>query len=284
MPTIEAIAARATTVDGTSPWDESVSIALAEGQAKVIAKDGCVAVVVGDELALVADPPVRGHGLATDLAERVLTIHPQVSRAWSHGNHPAAARLATHLGWSRVRDLWVMRRSFGADATPLPPLEVPPDVRLHCFGQREGDTNEVLRVNAAAFAHHPEQGQMDLLNLAARMREPWFDPEGLIIATPAQGHGTLGFHWTKRHSATLGEVYVVGVAPEAQGRGIGRLVTLAGLHHLAEGGAEEVLLYVEADNAAAIATYSALGFTHAPTDTHVMYAAPVGAAQRGNES
>lgn len=274
MPTIEAIAARATTVDGTAPWDESVSLALAEGQAKVITKDGCVAVVVGDELALVADPPVRGHGLATDLAERALATHPQINRAWSHGNHPAAAKLAAHLGWSRVRDLWVMRRSFDEDATPLPALEVPADVRLHCFGQREGDTTEVLRVNAAAFAHHPEQGQMDLLNLAARMREPWFDPEGLIIATPAQGPGTLGFHWTKRHSSTLGEVYVVGVAPEAQGRGIGRLVTLAGLHHLVEGGAEEVLLYVEADNAAAIATYTGLGFVHAPQDTHVMYAAP----------
>lgn len=283
MPTIEAIAARATAVDGASPWDESVSIALAEGQATVIAKDGCVAVVVGDELALVADPPVRDHGLATDLAKRVLAIHPQVSRAWSHGNHPAAAKLAARLGWNRVRDLWVMRRSFGPDALPLPPLEIPEDVHLHCFGEREGDTTELLRVNAAAFAHHPEQGQMDLLNLAARMREPWFDPEGLIIATPAQSRGTLGFHWTKRHSTTLGEVYVVGVAPEAQGRGIGRLVTLAGLHHLVEGGAEEVLLYVEADNAAAIATYSALGFVHAAADTHVMYAAPERLPRHRNE-
>lgn len=274
MPTLQAIAERATAVDGAAPWDESVSRALAEGRAKVVAKDGCVAVVVDDELALVADPPVRRHGLATDLAAQVLDTHPEVRRAWSHGNHPAAARLAAHLGWRRVRDLWVMRRPVGPDAAPLPPLVVPDDVRLHSFGEREGDTAELLRVNAAAFAHHPEQGRMDLLDLAARMREPWFDPEGLIIATPAQGSGTWGFHWTKRHSPELGEVYVVGVAPEAQGRGIGRLVTLAGLHHLVDGGAREILLYVESDNAAAIATYSALGFTHAPADTHVMYALP----------
>ena len=44
----------------------------------------------------------------------------------------------------------------------------------------------------------------------------------------------LGFHWTKVHSADLGEVYVVGVDPAAQGRGLGATLTLVGLHHLAE--------------------------------------------------
>jgi len=33
-----------------------------------------------------------------------------------------------------------------------------------------------------------------------------------------------------------------------------------------------VILYVEADNAPAIAVYERLGFTHAPEDTHVQYA------------
>ncbi len=81
----------------------------------------------------------------------------------------------------------------------------------------------------------------------------------------------LGFHWTKQHSAELGEVYVVGIDPAAQGRGLGRALTLAGLHHLAGLGVSEVLLYVEADNHAARATYARLGFAHADADTHVMY-------------
>ena len=63
------------------------------------------------------------------------------------------------------------------------------------------------------------------------MAEPWFDPEGLLIAEEADGT-VLGFHWTKRHDAHQGEVYVVGIDPAAQGRGLGRLLTLAGLHHL----------------------------------------------------
>ena len=38
--------------------------------------------------------------------------------------------------------------------------------------------------------------------------------------------------------------------------------------------AREVLLYVESDNAPAVAVYSRLGFGHADTDTHVQYRRP----------
>jgi mycothiol synthase len=111
---------------------------------------------------------------------------------------------------------------------------------------------------------------MDAANLAERMAEPWFDPEGLLVAEDRDGT-MLGFHWTKQHSPDLGEVYVVAIAPEAQGRGLGRVLTLAGLHHLAGRGVAEVLLYVESDNDPAVALYSRLGFGHAAHDTHVMY-------------
>jgi mycothiol synthase len=125
-------------------------------------------------------------------------------------------------------------------------------------------------VNAAAFAHHPEQGSMDAANLAERMAEPWFDPAGLLVADT--GDGLLAFHWTKQHSETLGEVYVVAVDPAAQGRGLGRAITAAGLDHLASRGVRRIILYVESDNAPAVATYSRLGFRH--SSTHVQYARP----------
>jgi mycothiol synthase len=148
------------------------------------------------------------------------------------------------------------------------PVEVPAVDGVTIRGYRPEDAEEVLRVNATAFAHHPEQGAMDAANLADRMAEPWFDPAGLLVADA--GDGLLAFHWTKQHSDTLGEVYVVAVDPAAQGRGLGRAVTAAGLAHLASLGVREIVLYVESDNAAAIATYSRLGFTH--TQTHVQYA------------
>ncbi len=130
----------------------------------------------------------------------------------------------------------------------------------------------MLRVNAAAFAHHPEQGSMDADDLAARMAEEWFDPAGLLVADA--GSGLRGFHWTKQHSAELGEVYVVAIDPGAQGQGLGRVLTLAGLRHLHDLGVGEVLLYVESDNTPAVHVYEGLGFTHAPTDTHAQYRRP----------
>jgi mycothiol synthase len=219
-------------------------------------------------LDLAVAPAARGRGVGAALAVAATADAP-VADAWSHGDHPAAARIAADLGFDRVRELWVMRRPTGE---PLPELVAPPGVTIRGYRPDDAaDADQVVAVNAAAFAAHPEQGSMDSADLAARMAEPWFDPAGLLLAV--DGDGTLlGFHWTKQHSPALGEVYVVAIAPSAQGRGLGRALTLAGLHHLADLGVGEILLYVESDNLPARAVYERLGFTHAPADTHVMYA------------
>ncbi|MCD4533726.1 mycothiol synthase [Nocardioides sp. cx-169] len=266
MSSLEEIAAAAERVDGAAPVDEGTWRALRHHPERVQQwgdEDG-FALLVGDELSLVVRPDARRRGVGRRLLEQVLSEHgDRTLLAWSHVDHPGAAALAATHGFEAVRALWVMRRPTTA---ALPPLAVPDGVRVRSY--EPGDAEEVLRVNAAAFAHHPEQGAMDADDLAARMAEDWFDPAGLLVADAGDGH-LLGFHWTKRHSPTLGEVYVVGIDPAAQGRGLGKALTLAGLHHLAD--VDEVILYVESDNAPAVAVYSGLGFTHAAADTHVQY-------------
>jgi mycothiol synthase len=259
---VEEIAQASKAADGASPLDEAALMALADRAATVTVDPHGFALLHDGDLSLAVHPDHRGQGIATDLLRR--RTYDGGLTAWSHGNHPAAARLAASHGWDRVRDLWVMRRDA---ALPLPPLAPPPEVIVRSY--RDSDAADVVAVNAAAFAHHPEQGAMDEDNLARRMAEPWFDPAGLLVAE--DGSGMLGFHWTKQHDARQGEVYVVGVSPGAQGRGLGTLLTLAGLHHLARLGVDEVLLYVESDNAPGVAVYRRLGFEHAETDTHVQY-------------
>jgi mycothiol synthase len=267
LAAIASTAAAAESTDGAAPLDERTWLTLRhrpDGVRSWVRPDG-FALVIGRELSLVVHPDARAHGLGGELLDEALEAAGDGElAAWSHGDHPAAARLAATRGFQRVRELWVMRRPM---AEPLPALEVPADLTIR--GYTPADAEEVVRVNAAAFAHHPEQGAMDLANLAERMAEPWFDPAGLLVAD--DGDRLLGFHWTKQHSPDLGEVYVVGIDPGAQGHGLGRLLTLAGLHHLAGRGVREVLLYVESDNEPAVAVYSRLGFTHADADTHVMY-------------
>ncbi|WP_244930206.1 mycothiol synthase [Nocardioides sp. W7] len=262
---IEEIAAEAEAYDGAAPLDEATLLALRHHPERVRvheSEDG-FALRLDRELSLVVRPDSRGRGVGRALLEQALAdAGPGELLAWSHGHHPAAAALAASYSFAQVRDLWVMRRPL-ADLPPLPDSDV--EVR----GYRPSDAGEIVRVNAAAFAHHPEQGAMDEDNLRERMAEDWFDPAGLLVAV--RDGAVAGFHWTKHHTAALGEVYVVGVDPAAQGGGLGKLLTLAGLHHLAATGHTEVLLYVESDNHPAVRVYSGLGFTHAASDTHVQY-------------
>ena len=200
---------------------------------------------------LVVDPAWReaGHGRALAVAAEV----DGARQVWAHGGHPAARRLAEEFGLELFRELRQMRRSLPADIEPV----LPPGVSLRTFVPGQ-DEDAWLALNAAAFAHHPEQGSWTRQDLAERLAEPWFDPEGFFLA---EREGRLvGFHWTKTEGG-LGEVYVVGVAPDEQGSGLGRALTAVGLRYLAQvRGLDTVLLYVDADNPAAVRVYERLGF------------------------
>lgn len=254
--------------DGNDPVDEAGHLRLKHhglaGTDRWVTSDG-FALRRDGQLDLAVAPDARGRGLGGRLAAAALAEPGPVS-AWSHGDHPAAAALARRAGLDRARELWLMRRPSDV---PLPEQVPVPGLTIRPYDGPPDDA-AILAVNAAAFADHPEQGALDQEGLAERMREPWFDPSGLLLAVDEPGD-LLGFHWTKRHDEERGEVYVLGIAPAAQGRGLGRVLTLAGLHFLVRRGALEVVLYVESDNEPAVRVYRGLGFEHAAADTHVQY-------------
>jgi mycothiol synthase len=209
---------------------------------------------------LVVHPDARRRGIGSAMARTGLSEGGDDARIWAHGNLEPARATAAALDLVVVRELLQMRRPL----TDLPPVTVPDGVRIRTYSGPADDA-ELLRVNNAAFAWHPEQSGWTEDHVAERRAEPWFDPAGLFMAVDAHTDKLLGFHWTKVHSQDLGEVYVVGVDPAAQGRSLGATLTLVGLHHLAErlsnSAQPTVMLYVEADNSAAVKTYERLGFT-----------------------
>ncbi|OBB27762.1 mycothiol synthase [Mycolicibacterium peregrinum] len=209
---------------------------------------------------LVVHPDARRRGIGAALARAGLAEGGAGTRIWAHGNLEAARALAATLDLKVARELLQMRRPL----SDLPPLRTAEGVRISTYAGPQDDA-EILRVNNAAFSWHPEQGGWTEQEIAERRSEPWFDPDGLFEAFDERTGALLGFHWTKVHAgagddAGLGEVYIVGVDPAAQGRGLGSVLTLIGLHHLAGRSLPTVLLYVEADNSAAVATYRNLGF------------------------
>lgn len=229
---------------------------------------------------LVVHPSNRGKGYGRRLGQALLEASGKRLRVWAHGGHPAARHLAQTLGLTLFRELRQLRRPLaggagdpgqsaaGAEAVPeLPEPVLPEGITVRAFRPGEDDA-ALLELNAAAFAHHPEQGGMTQRDLDDRKGESWFDPAGFFLAV-REREGTLaGFHWTKVHSAEqLGEVYVLGVAPDAQGSGLGKSLTAVGLRHLErDRGLPTAMLYVDADNTAAVTVYERMGFRTYETD------------------
>jgi mycothiol synthase len=222
---------------------------------------------------LVVHPRSRRRGIGAAMGRAALAKTGGHNRFWAHGTLAPARATASALGLVSVRELVQMRRSLRDVPETVPPV---PGVHVRTYAGAADDA-ELLRVNNAAFAHHPEQGGWTEAELAERRSEPWFDPAGLFLAFGAadsdQAGRLLGFHWTKVHldRPGLGEVYIIGVDPSAQGRRLGQMLTAIGVESLARqlaGSAEPtVMLYVESDNVAAVRTYQRLGFTTYSVDT-----------------
>jgi mycothiol synthase len=192
---------------------------------------------------------------------------------WVHRVDDAADTLAARMGMLVQRELLYMTRPLDGRPETLP---LPEGVEIRPF-RAGADETALLEVNNAAFAGHPENGSWDRAELHRRMALPWFDPAGLLLAW--RGEQLLGFHWTKWHShdseetpahEPVGEVYVLGVAPDAQGLGLGRILLRAGLAHLHDRGCRLALLYVDSASTGAVELYRSDGFD--PDYREVCYA------------
>lgn len=256
---IVELAARAAEVDGVQPLNEASLFALQDGSsARVLVQqtepDGTIsaaAYAVGEApVEIVVDPDHRRAGKGRRILDELLADGED--RYWAHGDLPGAQALAAAAGLVAERTLLVLRLTFDG---PPAPERVPDRTTIRSFSP--DDAGQVIAVNARAFAHHPEQGAMDADDFARRTSAEWFDPAGLFVAE-REGR-IIGFHWTKVEEG-VGEVYVVGIDPDAQGGGLGTTLTARGLRHLYELGLPVVDLYVEGDNAPALKVYRNLGF------------------------
>jgi mycothiol synthase len=222
--------------------------------------------VEGSSAELAVRPAYRRRGYGRLLVEGLLARSPDGRmRLWAHGRHPAAEALALGMGFERSRVLWQLRRSLHA---PLGQADLPDGVTVRPFRPGQ-DEDAWIRLNNRAFKGHPDQGEWTVDDVMRRENESWFDPAGFFLA---ERDGELvGFHWTKVHGSDpspdshghepIGEVYVLGIDPDYQGKGLGAALTLVGLRYLRARGLAQVMLYVDESNPRAIALYERLGFT-----------------------
>jgi len=288
---ITQLAFAAATVDEMAPLSEHVLIHLHHGgddaDEHLIATDAAGKIlgylhldqtdaVAGPVVEVVVHPDFRNQGIGRGLIELAISKSDDSRmRLWAHGELASAYSLAAKLGFAKTRELWQMRRSLFA---PLPKSIENSELTIRPF-QVGKDESAWLELNAKVFVDHPEQGRMSPEDLKARMSESWFDPAGFLIATKADNSGletVVGYHWTKIHGGAgghghseMGEIYVLGIAPEQRGTGLAKLLSIRGLEYLRGKGIPAAMLYVDADNQAAISLYESLGFAH--WDTDVMF-------------
>ena len=254
---VRTLARAVESADGAPPLSDQALAQLASTDVQhVLATDESEVVgyaqLAGDSLELTGSAAALGKLLA-ELTDRPV-------RVWAHGARSRLAPVLAERSFTPSRTLLQLRRPL----TAIDERPTPEGVRIEAFVVGR-DEDAWVRVNAAAFATHPEQGRWTRADVEAREAADWFDPAGFLLAW--RGAELLGYHWTKIHSSTLGEVYVLGVDPSGQGLGLGGVLLDRGLSHLQHRGCTEVLLYVEADNAVARRLYERSGFTEHDRDT-----------------
>lgn len=275
---IDALAhliARTRAHDGHRPIGDHVLAELKAGAralphaAFIVRQDGGIAAYAhlsqretgtGWPLELFVAPERRGHGLATMLLAHVLDhvashggghIH-----VWAYVPGPAQERLAARYRMRLIRRLLRMTR-------PLTPATVeawrdepgPEGFTMRTFEAADGPA--WLELHNEAFRRHPDAGNWGPEDLTWHLREPWFDPEGFLLASdPA---GLAGYCWMKLEERA-GWVYFLGVHPRARGTGLAAWLCRSGLVWTAGRGAERGTLYVDEENEPAVALYRGLGF------------------------
>lgn len=262
--------------DGVEAFGDSAFRALEEGtvQSAVCLFDsddddhaeptlvGCALIIPTEGAELAVAPDYRRQGWGAKLLEAVLGMDPDV-KVWAHGNLGGAQHLARDMRLQPVRDLWQMRADISGARRPAER----PDISITELATETCDmttATAVAAVNRAAFTSHPDQGALQAADISRRGGD-------LIVAKLAtqmsgvmdDAAGTIGFAWIQHDPP---ELYVLGVAPEMQGQGLGGWLLAHALAALKEAGHTEAILYVEGNNAPAIASYERVGFVRTRAD------------------
>jgi mycothiol synthase len=215
----------------------------------------------------VVHPEARRRGIGrTLLTQAVMDAQAQDARTmdiWANNDSPATEAIAAQFGFRPARRLLHLHRHVQA----VDPVPAPAGVSVRAF--RPGaDDAAWLKLNNRIFANHPENGRWTEQDLRARMQQTWFNPADFLIA---EVNGKLaGFCWLKVEdrgdTGRVGEIYVIGTAPESRGIGLGRFLLTEALRHLERRQTCLAAIYVDESNAIAVALYVAEGFHYHHVD------------------
>lgn len=264
---LDRFASSCVAFDGTSPFNDASMLALHRRHALTAHNEHgdltALALISADhedvdEIEFAVAPAWRRQGIGAAMHSK-LAAGNRPQQFWAHGDTPGARALAAAVGAIPKRTLYVFARPV-RDTDVNETEHDMTGAHIRTF-DADRDADAWVACNAHVFADHPEQGQLTRADLAARMQQPWFRADTFFLAVSNDAHERLlGYCWCKC-TPEAAEIYVLGVEPDASGRGIGRALMGTAFAKIAELGYRESILYVDGSNERAMSLYQASGYT-----------------------
>ncbi|MFC1944779.1 GNAT family N-acetyltransferase [Chloroflexota bacterium] len=207
-------------------------------------------------------PQHRRKGLAIELSYYAMCRARELGARVAHVDiaqaNVAAKNLLSKLGFRFVRRFLELQSQLSK--VHLPDVE---QIPLTCCHLRPGEEEKLTQIQNHSFAETWGYNPNTIEEIIYRVNLSDCCPKDVILASE-QGE-PIGYCWTtmnlKEDIATgKGRIYMLGVDPDYRGRGIGKLLLLAGLSYLKSKGVAVAELTVDSQNRAACALYKSVGF------------------------
>ena len=208
-------------------------------------------------------PEHRRRGLATKLLGHATNRARELGAKVIHVNvaedNVIAGRLLSRLGFSPVRRFLELRLNI-ADIWGL-------DIGRAATGIRYlqlNEENKLTQLQNCAFADTWGYNPNTVEQIAFQTSLSNFSLHDIMLIH--ERDKAIGYCWIGTifergiHSARVGRILMLGVAPDYRGKGIGKKLLLAGITRLKGKGLQVAELTVDSDNKAACALYKSLGF------------------------
>jgi mycothiol synthase len=225
-----------------------------------------VAIVLPELKIAVVRPEHRRRGIGRRMIDLGLAMEAERGRPelfmGSVPDAPAGEAFLRATGFTFHSTVWDLELPPDR-AVPAPVF--PDDVVARPFDRSRDITTLAPLVNAA-FANHPTPMVMEEEMVRASLDDPnVLDEDAILLEDSATGE-TVGLCLIDVHrvdgrvASTSGEIGILGVRPDRQGRGLGRELLRAGVAYVREAGLPNVSLAVNSRNDGALGLYESEGF------------------------
>ena len=230
----------------------------------------------------VVRPDRRREGIGRRLVELGLSMEAGRGRPelflGSVRDTPAGASFLDSTGFTFHSTVWDLE--LPTERMPREPVW-PAGMRLRTF-DRETDPDALPPIVNAAFADHPTPIVLEPAMLRASLDDPNILDDDALVLEDATGE-IVGFCLADVHRrdgvvADHGEIGMVGVLPDRQGRGLGRQLLRAGIRYLRGAAVRRVGLSVNGRNDGALGLYESEGFERVRTRDRWAHPVAVGSS------